>query len=80
MRKNTGEMDAKDRYIGCIIGGAIGDGMGYAVEGLSSYEITEQFSQEGITEPFPDEETGKALISDDTQMVLSTMETGYCRG
>ncbi|MDD6572094.1 MAG: ADP-ribosylglycohydrolase family protein [Thermoflexaceae bacterium] len=74
MRKNTGEMDAKDRYIGCIIGGAIGDGMGYAVEGLSSYEITEQFSQEGITEPFPDEETGKALISDDTQMVLFTMD------
>lgn len=74
MRKNTGEMDAKDRYIGCIIGGAIGDSMGYATEGLTDYEIREQFSEEGILEPIPDEESGKVLISDDTQMVLFTMD------
>lgn len=74
MRKNTGAMDSKNRYIGCIIGGAIGDGMGYAVENLSDYEITEQFSEEGITEPYVNEEIGKQLISDDTQMALFTMD------
>lgn len=43
MRRNTGEMDAKERYIGCVVGGAIGDSMGYVVENLSDYEMAERF-------------------------------------
>lgn len=74
MRKNPGEMDAKERYIGCVIGGAVGDSMGFAVEGLSDFEIEDCFSEDGITEPYVDEETGKTLISDDTQMTLFTMD------
>ena len=74
MRRNTGEMDAKERYIGCIVGGAIGDSMGYVVENLSDYEIAERFFDEGITQPYADEELGKVLISDDTQMALFTMD------
>ena len=74
MRKHLPEILLKDRFIGCILGGAIGDAMGYAVEGLAPLEL-EQFFEDGkITEPYINEQTGKMLISDDTQMTLFTMD------
>ena len=39
MRKHLSDMLLKDRFIGCILGGAVGDGMGYAVEGLAPLEL-----------------------------------------
>lgn len=59
-----------DRYRGCLIGGAAGDALGYAVEFLDSASIKQMYGKQGITEY--DLKGGKALISDDTQMTLFT--------
>ena len=59
-----------DQIRGSMIGGAIGDALGYAVEFKSEREIFGTFGKEGITEYVLSD--GKALISDDTQMSLFT--------
>lgn len=61
-----------DKIKGCMFGGAIGDALGYPVEFLSEKEIKERYGDSGITEYAIDARTGKALISDDTQMSLYT--------
>lgn len=59
-----------DQIRGCLIGGAIGDALGYSVEFLREDEIFELYGEDGITEYKL--ENGKAIISDDTQMTLFT--------
>lgn len=61
-----------DKFKGCLLGGAAGDALGYAVEFLDEQSIIRQYGQEGITEY--DLDNGKALISDDTQMTLFTAD------
>lgn len=53
-----------------MIGGAIGDELGYAVEFLSVSSIFKKYGKNGITEY--DLYRGVAEISDDTQMTLFT--------
>lgn len=60
----------ENRLLGCIVGGTIGDALGYEVEFWLQKEIEEQY---GILDHYILHE-GKALISDDTQMTLFTME------
>lgn len=67
----------EDHFKGCLLGGAIGDALGYTVEFMQYDEITNRFGQRGITELVLS--NGKALISDDTQMTLFTAE-GCIRG
>ena len=64
--RNTSEY-----FRGCLIGGAIGDALGYAVEFLSYPCIVAKYGKEGITK-YDINEGEKALISDDTQMTLFT--------
>lgn len=59
-----------DKYRGCLIGGAAGDALGYAVEFLDDVSIFEKYGDNGITEY--DLINGVAQISDDTQMTLFT--------
>ena len=61
-----------DKIRGCMVGGAAGDALGYAIEFLGEDSIFEKYGEEGITTYDLDQETGKALISDDTQMSLFT--------
>lgn len=63
-------MKSLDRYRGCLIGGAAGDALGYAVEFLRLPSIKKIYGQQGITQY--DLKEGKAWISDDTQMSLFT--------
>ncbi|HAD20051.1 MAG TPA: hypothetical protein DCF42_06595, partial [Lachnospiraceae bacterium] len=56
----------------CLFGGAVGDALGYPVEFLQERQIFGQYGSKGITAYVKDEESGKALISDDTQMSLFT--------
>lgn len=74
MTKHLPEILLKDRFIGCILGGAVGDSMGFVVEGLAPLEMEQYFEDGRITRPYINEETGTALISDDTQMALFTMD------
>ena len=61
-----------DAVRGCIYGGAVGDALGYPVEFDSERAIFSRYGSKGITEYETDRRTGKALISDDTQMTLFT--------
>lgn len=61
-----------DKIKGSLIGGAVGDALGYAVEFLTAGIIFKIYGEHGITEY--ELEDGVALISDDTQMTLFTAE------
>ncbi len=61
-----------DQIRGCMVGGAIGDALGYPVEFWSEDQIFDTYGTRGMTEYRLDGTTGKALISDDTQMTLFT--------
>lgn len=61
-----------DKIRGSLIGGAAGDALGYAIEFLDENNIFSQYGEKGIQEYVLDQTSGKALISDDTQMTLFT--------
>ena len=69
----------KDRIRGSLVGGAIGDALGYPVEFIYSYEgIQSRYGERGITRLDTKQQFGKgeqdskAVVSDDTQMTLFT--------
>ena len=77
---------AKDQVLGCMVGGAVGDALGYAVEFASYDSIVKKYGAMGITR-YELDRHGVAEISDDTQMSLFTaagillgMTRGYMRG
>lgn len=58
----------KSRYVGCLLGGAVGDALGYPVEFMSEEQIFSVYWPGGICRL---EDAGDlARISDDTQMSL----------
>lgn len=63
-------MNMLDKYKGCLIGGAVGDALGYTVEFFREKEIFSHYGENGITEY--EFRNGKAIFSDDTQMTLFT--------
>ncbi len=60
----------KDKILGCILGGAVGDALGYPIEFNSYAEIISTFGKKGVN----DYVYQKGLISDDTQMTLFTID------
>lgn len=76
----------KDCIRGSLMAGAAGDALGYPVEFMSRNAILAQYGDMGITK-FKLDRSGKALVSDDTQMTLFTangmlmgLTRGYMRG
>ncbi len=61
------------RVLGFLLGGAIGDALGYAVEFDGLGTIRQKYGQQGITD-FVDAYQPGGSISDDTQMTLFTLE------
>ena len=61
-----------DKIRGSLVGGAVGDALGYPIEFWGEEQIFGKYGERGITEYELDSFTGKALISDDTQMTLFT--------
>lgn len=59
-----------DKIKGGLIGGAIGDALGYPVEFMDWGEIKKEYGSGGIREYALDYEAGAAVFSDDTQMSL----------
>ena len=63
---------SRDRVLGCLLGGALGDALGYPIEFVrSAAEIVERF---GASPPEDLAYAGVAKISDDTQMTLFSAE------
>ena len=44
------EMREQDLFRGCLIGGAVGDALGYAVEFMGENSIYARYGEKGITE------------------------------
>lgn len=66
-----------ERMLGMLMGGAVGDAFGYAIEFDSLQKIKKKFGPKGLVEPVYVD--GKLVVSDDTQMTLFTVE-GLKRG
>ena len=63
----------RDRFVGCMLGGAVGDALGAPVEFLTRAQIVERFGSDGIVDLA--EAYGRVgAITDDTQMALFTAE------
>ena len=63
----------KNHFRGCLLGGAIGDALGQPVEFLTVEEIKKRYGDAGITD-LQIGSSGKAEITDDTQMTIFTAE------
>lgn len=86
-RKERQKGWVKDCIRGSLMAGAAGDALGYPVEFMSRSIIMDRYGERGITKFELDKRTGKALVSDDTQMTLFTangmlmgLTRGYMRG
>lgn len=66
-------MERSQRIAGCILGGAIGDALGWPVEFLSSSAIRKEYDEEGIKD-LDLKEKPFAEFTDDTQMTLFSAE------
>ena len=66
------------RFLGCLLGGAVGDALGAPVEFMRRTEILRRFGPTGINQYAP-AYGGLGTITDDTQMTLFTAE-GLIRG
>ena len=64
-------MRNRDRFRGCLCGGAVGDALGYPVKDAEDSEIFRRWGENGITEYVPDE-GGVAEVSANTQLSLYT--------
>lgn len=62
----------QDKIRGSLIGGGVGDALGYPVEFMSHNAITHKYGKRGYTRYEEFNSEGKAVISDDTQMTLFT--------
>jgi len=72
-RESAVTVSSSDRFVGCLLGGAVGDALGWPVEFLSMAEIRRKFGPEGIRD-FVQTAGGIGAITDDTQMTLFTAE------
>lgn len=61
----------RDRIRGCMIGGAVGDALGWPVEFKGERQIFNKYWPDGIKE-YDLNRVGVAEITDDTQMALFT--------
>lgn len=71
-KQKASRMPYLDKIRGGLLGGAIGDALGYPVEFMSWEEIQKWYGTDGIQKYELDFEAGAAVISDDTQMSLFT--------
>ena len=61
-----------DKVRGSLLGGAIGDALGYPVEFMSRKSILHKYGDDGLHRFQDFGRGGKAVVSDDTQMTLFT--------
>jgi ADP-ribosylglycohydrolase len=67
------EIDGRQRFRGCLLGGAVGDALGAPIEFHTREQILARFGSPGITRYAP-AYGGIGTITDDTQMTLFTAE------
>ena len=65
--------DTRNRFRGCLLGGAVGDALGAPVEFMRRTEIDAQYGPGGVNRYLP-AYGGLGTVTDDTQMTLFTAE------
>jgi len=65
--------DLTSRFLGCLLGGAVGDALGAPVEFDTWSEIVADYGRDGIQDYAPGD-YGLGAITDDTQMTMFTAE------
>jgi ADP-ribosylglycohydrolase len=66
-------LSIRHRFLGCLLGGAVGDALGAPVEFMSRTDILHAFGPDGIVDYAPAYgDIGR--VTDDTQMTLFTAE------
>lgn len=73
LRTGSGALSSDERALGCLLGGAVGDAFGYAVEFHALDAIRREHGEQGLRTPVFNPE-GRLTVSDDTQMTLFTLE------
>jgi hypothetical protein len=76
--KRQQKRTVQGRFLGCLLGGAVGDALGAPVEFMKRAEILRRFGPKGVTQYAP-AYGGMGTITDDTQMTLFTA-VGLIRG
>ncbi len=71
-RPVSGDQGHAGRVLGCLLGGAVGDAFGYAVEFQSLAAIRQRYGPDGLQTPVWRD--GRLLVSDDTQMTVFTAD------
>jgi ADP-ribosylglycohydrolase len=66
-------MDTRSRFVGCLLGGAVGDALGAPVEFMQHDQIKKRYGDDGIRD-FARAYGRTGAITDDTQMTLFTAE------
>lgn len=66
----------RSRYLGCLLGGAVGDALGFPIEFMKENYIWEKYGPKGIQTLA--QAGHPALISDDTQMTLFAANAIVC--
>lgn len=61
-------------FCGCLLGGAIGDAFGAPVKFMKYDKIIATYGESGLCHLVLEEDSGKATITDDTQLTLFTAE------
>ncbi|MEV4728931.1 ADP-ribosylglycohydrolase family protein [Saccharopolyspora sp. NPDC049426] len=72
MASAASPIHAHERFLGSMLGGAMGDGLGYAIEFKDIEVLRRDYGPAGVTGPVLRQ--GVARVSDDTQMMLFTLE------
>ncbi len=68
-------MDGLDRFMGCMLGGAVGDALGFVIEFDDLKTIHKKYGPYGLRTVLKSAKNGnKSLISDDTQLALFTAD------
>lgn len=71
-RAGRSPLSAHERFMGCMVAGAVGDALGFGIEFQPIDMIRRTHGDAGLTAPVLRD--GLAQISDDTQMMLFTVE------
>lgn len=68
-------METIERFMGAMLGGAVGDALGYLIEFMNMKSIQKKYGPYGLRTILKLEANGKkSIISDDTQLALFTID------